>query len=202
VDKRLRVEDLNYERGDVYFGALVTNFIAFFIVVATAATLYATGQSINDASDAAQALAPLAGAFAAVLFALGLFNAAALGSATIPLSTAYAVAEAFGWELGLDQPFAQAPIFYGLYLGAIGLAAVLVLVPGISLIGVMFVTQMVNGILLPVILVFVLVLVNDRELMGKYTNGTVFNIITWATVIGLVLVSLLLVPVTLLQSGS
>jgi Mn2+/Fe2+ NRAMP family transporter len=200
VDKRLRVEELNYERGDVYFGAFVTNFIGFFIVVATAATLYVSGhRDIGDAGEAAQALAPLAGSFAALLFALGLFNAAALGSATIPLSTAYAVAEAFGWELGLDQPFRGATVFYGLYLGAIGVAAMLVLVPGISLVGVMFLTQMLNGVLLPIILVFVLVLINDRDIMGKYTNGPVFNTITWLTVAGLVVVSLLLVPVTLLQ---
>ena len=153
-------------------------------------------------ADAAQALAPLAGSLAALLFALGLFNAAALGSATIPLSTVYAVAEAFGWELGLDQPFRKAPIFYGLYLGAIGLAALLVLVPGISLVAIMFLSQMVNGILLPIILVFVLILINDRNLMGKYVNGRVFNVITWLTVIGLVVVSVLLVPVTIAQQFS
>ncbi len=199
VDKQLREEDLNLERGDVYFGTFVTNFIAFFIVVATAATLYAHGQSINDARDAAQALAPLAGRFAALLFAIGLLNAAVLGSATLPLSTAYAASEAFGTELGLDRRVKQAPFFYGIYTAALIVAALFVLLPGIPLIGILFISQMVNGILLPIILVFVLVIINDKGIMGKYTNGFVFNAVTGITVVALIVVSLLLIPVTLMQ---
>jgi len=199
VDKQLRKEDLNLERGDVYFGTFVTNFIAFFIVVATAATLYVHGQSINDASDAAQALAPLAGGFAAFLFAIGLFNAALLGSATLPLSTAYAASEAFGTELGLDRRFKQAPFFYSIYTAALIIAALFVLLPGIPLIGVLFISQMVNGILLPIILVFVLLIINDKAVMGRYTNGFVFNAVTWITVVALIFVSLLLIPVTIIQ---
>jgi len=199
VDKQLRTEDLNLERGDVYFGTFVTNFIAFFIVVATAATLYVHGQSINDARDAAQALAPLAGRFAALLFAIGLLNAAVLGSATLPLSTAYAASEAFGTELGLDRRVKQAPFFYGIYTAALIVAALFVLLPGIPLIGILFISQMVNGILLPIILVFVLVIINDKGIMGKYTNGFVFNAVTWITVVALIVVSLLLIPVTLMQ---
>jgi Mn2+/Fe2+ NRAMP family transporter len=202
VDKRLSLKDLNLERGDVYFGSFVTNLIAFFIVLATAATLFVRGQTdIGTASDAAQALAPLAGPFAAGLFALGLLNAAVLGSATLPLSTAYAVSEAFGWELGIDRSPGEAPIFYTVYSLAIVTAALLVLLPGVSLVGVMFITQMINGVLLPIILVFALAIVNDRSIMGRYTNGRVVNGITWITVIGLILVSLLLIPVTLLQGA-
>lgn len=201
VDKRLGPNDLNLERGDVYFGSFVTNFIAFFIVVATAATLYVHHQSINQASDAALALRPLAGVFAATLFALGLANAALLGSTVLPLSTAYATSEAFGWEMGLDRGFKQAPIFYGLYLGVLIATALFVLIPGMPLVTVMFLSQMVNGILLPIILVFVLLIINDKAIMGRYTNGPIFNAISWITVLGLTLLSLLLVPVTVMQQA-
>lgn len=199
VDKRLGPDDLSFERGDVYVGSFITNFIAFFIVVATAATLYAHHQSITSASDAASALAPLAGPFAALLFAVGLLNAALLGSTTIPLSTAYAASEAFGWELGLDRGFKQAPVYYGVYSAALVVAALFVLIPGLPLITVIFLTQMINGILLPIILVFVLLIINDRAIMGRFTNGPVFNAVVWVTVAALVLLSLLLIPVTILQ---
>jgi NRAMP (natural resistance-associated macrophage protein)-like metal ion transporter len=199
VDKRLGMDDLNNERVDVYFGSFVTNFIAFFIIVATAATLYVHHQTINDAGTAAQALRPFAGAAAATLFAIGLFNAALLGSTVLPLSTAYAASEAFGWELGLDRRVKQAPFFYGVYFGVLLLTALFVLIPGLPLVGVMFLSQMLNGILLPIILIFVLIIVNDRSLMGSHVNGRAFNAVTVVTVIALVAVSLLLVPVTILQ---
>jgi Mn2+/Fe2+ NRAMP family transporter len=159
---------LKNERGDVVVGAFVTNFIAFFIVIATAATLNATGQTdISDASQAAAALEPLAGRFAATLFAFGLFNAALLGSAALPLSTAYAASEAFGWEFGLDRGLRQAPIFYGIFIASLLIAALFVLIPGLSLVGVMFITQMVNGILLPIILIFALLIVNDKVIWAS-----------------------------------
>ncbi|MCL4543266.1 MAG: Nramp family divalent metal transporter [Chloroflexi bacterium] len=199
VDKRLQAEDLNYERVDVYFGAFLTDFISFFIIVATAATLYVHHQSINDASDAAKALAPLAGRFAAGLFALGLLNAALLGSTTLPLSTAYAVCEAFGWEMGLDFGFRRAPIFYGLYTAVLLTCALFVLIPGLALVQVMFITQAINGVLLPVILVFVLLIINDRSVMGKHTNGPIFNAVTWVTMATLIALSLALVPITIVQ---
>jgi NRAMP (natural resistance-associated macrophage protein)-like metal ion transporter len=203
VDKRLGPDHLKHERADVYVGAFVTNFIAFFIVVATAATLNANGQTdITDASQATVALAPLAGRFAATLFALGLFNAALLGSAALPLSTAYAASEAFGWKLGLDRGIKQAPVFYGIFIVSLVIAALFVLIPGLSLVGVMFISQMVNGILLPIILVFALLIINDKSIMGAHTNGHVFNAIAWVTVGGLVLVSLLLIPATILQQFS
>ncbi len=199
VDKGLGPQDLNAERADVYFGAFVTNLIAFFIVVATAATLFVQQLAINGASDAALALAPLAGRFAAGLFALGLLNAAILGSTVLPLSTAYAASEAFGWESGLNRKVRQAPVFYGIYGGAILIAALFVLLPGLPLLGVMFLSQLLNGLLLPIILIFVLLLSNDRAIMGRHTNGPVFNALTWLTVVALILVSLLLIPVTLQQ---
>jgi len=199
VDKRLGPDHLKLERVDVYFGSFVTNFIAFFIVIATAATLFVHHQSIADAKDAAQALGPLAGRFAATLFALGLFNAALLGSTVLPLSTAYATSEAFGWELGLDRGFKQAPIFYSIYTAVIIITALFVLIPGLPLVSVMFLSQMINGILLPIILIFALLIINDRAIMGRFTNGHVFNAIAWITTIALILVSLLLVPVTVMQ---
>ena len=201
VDKRLGPDHLRLERVDVYFGSFVTNFIAFFIVVATAATLFVHHQNIADAKDAAQALGPLAGRFAATLFALGLFNAALLGSTVLPLSTAYATSEAFGWEMGLDRGFKQAPIFYSIYTAVIVITSLFVLIPGMPLVGVMFISQMINGILLPIILIFALLIINDRSIMGRFTNGRIFNTVASITVIALVLVSLLLVPVTLLQAG-
>ncbi|HEY5474747.1 MAG TPA: Nramp family divalent metal transporter [Candidatus Limnocylindrales bacterium] len=202
VDKQLGLDDLKNERVDVYFGAFVTNFIAFFIIVATAATLNAGGQTdISDASQAAAALAPLAGPFAAMLFAFGLFNAALLGSAVLPLSTAYAASEAFGWKFGLDRGIKQAPVFYGIFTASLVLAALVVMMPGLSLVGVMFITQMVNGILLPIILVFALLIVNDKAIMGEHTNGRVFNAVAWVTIGGLVLVSLLLIPATVIQQS-
>jgi len=201
VDKRLGPDDLNLERGDVYVGSIITNVIAFFIIVATAATLYVHHQAINQASDAAVALRPLAGTFAATLFALGLANAALLGSTVLPLSTAYATSEAFGWDVGLDRGAKQAPIFYGLYTAVLVATALFVLIPGLPLVTVMFLSQMVNGILLPIILVFVLLIINDRAIMGRYTNGPIFNAISWITVIALTAVSLLLIPVTLLQQA-
>jgi NRAMP (natural resistance-associated macrophage protein)-like metal ion transporter len=168
ADKRLGLDDLKSERADVYVGAFVTNFIAFFIVIATAATLNASGQTdIADASQAAAALEPLAGRFAATLFAFGLFNAA--------------------------------PIFYGIFIASLVIAALFVLIPGLSLVGVMFITQMVNGILLPIILIFAMLIVNDKAIMGKHTNNHVFNTVGWVTIGGLVLVSLLLIPATVIQ---
>ncbi len=192
VDKGLTEHDITYERIDVYFGAFVTQFIAFFIIVACAATIFASGMPINDAADAAKALVPLAGPFASGLFAFGLLNASLLGAAVLPLSTAYATCEAFGWEAGVDQPASEAPIFYGLYRAFIILGAALVLIPGLPLIQVMYVAAAVNGILLPVVLVYTLIITNDRSIMGNFTNGRFFNLIAWLTVVVMITLTLIL----------
>lgn len=192
VDKGVNVRDYPYTRLDVFFGAFVTDFVAFFIIVSTAAALFQHGITINTAKDAALALQPLAGRYSAALFALGLFGASTLAAAVLPLSTAYAVCEAFGWESGIDNTFQDAPIFFTLYTALIVIGAGIVLIPKVSLMFIMLLSQDVNGILLPVILIFMLLLVNNKRIMGKYTNGPVFNTVAWVTVVGVILLTVLL----------
>ncbi|MCL5946432.1 MAG: Nramp family divalent metal transporter [Chloroflexi bacterium] len=200
VDKRLTLPALNLERADVYIGSIISQVIAFFIVVATAATLYIHGQrSITDAADAARALAPLAGSFAAVLFGLGLLNASLLGSMAIPLSGTYTVTQALGTEFGLSHRLRDAPLFYSTFSITVLLVTLFVLIPGMPLITVMFISQVLDGILLPILLLFVVFLANDRSILGKYVNGRIFNIIAWTTIIVLITASLLLVLTTIIQ---
>ena len=202
VDKGIRVEELGYTRVDTFLGALSTNVVAFFIVVACSATLFAHHVSINTAQDAAVALAPLAGKYASVLFAMGLLNGALFSVAIIPLSTAYAVCEAFGWEAGMNRNFREAPVFVGLYVGLIVTAALVILFPGIPLVPVMFLSQVLNGILLPVVLIFMLLLTNDERIIGAYRNSALFNAIAWVTVIAMIILSLLLVVTTAMGVGA
>ena len=202
VEKGVRESQYAASRIDVISGAFVTDIIAFFIVVACAATIYvhnlhsASGQQIgvNDVGDVAVALKPLAGRFASLLFAIGLLNAALFTASILPLSTAYYVCEAFGFERGVDRRFGDAKIFYGLYLAFILIGAGVVIVPNAPLLGIIFYSQVLNGALLPVVLVLMLLLVNNKSLMGKWTNGVAFNAIAWTTV---VIVSVLTVISTL-----
>lgn len=198
VDKGLAAGDVRYERLDTVLGGLVTVLVAGSIIVATAATLFPHGIRVETAQDAARALAPLAGRYASLLFAVGLLNAAVFSVAIIPLSTAYAVCEAFGWEAGLDRSLTQAPVFYGLFLSVLAASALVILWPGLPLIPVMVASQALNGILLPVVLVIMLRLVNDGRLMGAYTNGTGANTVAWATMALLAGLSLALLLVTVL----
>lgn len=192
VDKGLTADDLRLERVDLTLGALITVLVAGSIIVATAATLFPHGIQVERAEDAARALAPLAGEYASLLFALGLLNAAVFSVAIIPLCTAYAVCEAFGWEAGLDRSFSQAPIFYGLFLAVLAGSALVVLWPGLPLVPVMVASQALNGILLPAVLVIVLRLVNDRRLMGSRVNGHGANLIAGTTTVLLVLLTVML----------
>jgi NRAMP (natural resistance-associated macrophage protein)-like metal ion transporter len=172
ADKRLTRDDLRYERVDVFSGAILTGVIGVFVVVTCAATLYASGHhEIGDARDAAVALQPLAGDLASTLFAFGLVGAALLAAAVVPLSTAYSVAEAFGRECRLDDSFAEAPLFYGSYLGVLALGAAVVLVPGVPLVPILFVTQVLNAVLLLPLLVAMRSLARKRQLMGELANG-------------------------------
>lgn len=186
VDKGLTADDLRMARLDTGLGALVTALVAGSIIVATAATLFPNGIEVARAEDAARALAPLAGIYASALFALGLLNAAVFSVAIIPLSTAYAICEAFGWEAGLDRTLKQAPVFYGLFLTVLLTSALVVLWPGLPLVRVMVASQTLNGILLPAVLIVMLRLVNDRRLMGARVNGPAANAIAW-TVSGLLI---------------
>jgi len=192
VDKGLTADDLRLERADTALGALVTALVAGSIVVATAATLHPAGIAVTRAEDAARALAPLAGLYASALFAVGLLNAAVFSVAIIPLSTAYSVCEAFGWEAGLDRPLRQAPVFYGLFLTVLATSALVVLWPGLPLIPVMVFSQALNGVLLPAVLLAMLRLINDRRLLGEHVNGPVANAVAGTVTAVLVVLTLAL----------
>lgn len=181
VDKRLRPQDLGLERVDVVVGAVLTGVIGFFVVVACAATLHASGHSIDDARDAAEALEPLAGTWSARLFGAGLLGAALLAVAIVPLSTAYSVAEVFGAESRLDDRLGEARIFYGTYLGTIALAAAFVLIPSLPLIQVLFLSQALNAILLAPILILLNRIAGDRTVMGEHASGPGVRALSWAS---------------------
>ncbi len=192
AEKNIKLENYKYSRADVISGSFMVNLVALFIMVACAATIFQAGIRIDTAKDAALALAPLAGKYASTLFAFGLLNASLFAASILPLSTAYVVCEGMGWEQGVDKKFSEAPQFYGLYSLLIFLGAGVVLWPNLPLIPIMFISQVVNGIVLPVILVFMLLLINNRKIMGAYTNGRAFNILAWLTVVILISLSGLL----------
>jgi Mn2+/Fe2+ NRAMP family transporter len=198
VDKGLQVKDYAYERVDVVIGSLFAVFVAGFITIACASTIFKSGLNIETAKDAALALGPLAGKYASTLFALGLLNASLFSAAILPLSTAYTVCEAFGWENSLSRELKDAPIFFGIYAAMIILGAAIILLPIRSLIQAMLISQTFNGVLLPVILVTMLLLINDKRLMGKFTNGRIFNILAWVTAIVLILLAIILIVITFL----
>jgi Mn2+/Fe2+ NRAMP family transporter len=193
VEKGITVRQYATSRWDVIVGCLFTDIVAWFIIVACAATLYAYGHTdIKDAADAAQALRPLVGEYAYLLFAAGLFNASLFAASILPISTAYAVCEGLGFESGLDKRFDEAPVFYWLYTLLIVFGAAVLLIPRIPLIHVMAVSQAINGIVLPFVLIFMLLLANDKELMGEQVNSRIYNVIAWITVTVMILLSLIL----------
>jgi Mn2+/Fe2+ NRAMP family transporter len=171
VNKRLRIEDLRYERVDVVVGAVLTGVIGAFVVVACAATLHAGGIEIDDASDAARALEPLAGHAAGALFGLGFVGAALLAASIVPLSTAYSVSEAIGAPADIDDSLHEAPVFYGSYAVLVAVAAAIVLIPGAPLISLLFLTQALNAVLLLVLLPFMRHMARDRNIMGEHVLG-------------------------------
>jgi Mn2+/Fe2+ NRAMP family transporter len=179
AEKGLGPEELGMERADAFLGALWTNVIAAFIVILTAATLFGSGVGIHAAEDAARALEPVAGGLAEGLFAFGLFGASMLAATVIPLTTAYAVCESFGWESGVSRRFREAPVFMSLYTALIVVGALVVLIPGMPLIGVIIASQNLNGILLPVILAFMLRLAGSRRLMGRHVNPRWLSLLGW-----------------------
>jgi Mn2+/Fe2+ NRAMP family transporter len=194
VDKGITAKDYIYTRWDVLVGSFFTGFIAFFIIVATAATLYVNNISIETAKDAALALAPLAGKYASMLFAFGLLGASMLAAFILPLSTAYAVCEALGFERGVSKSYEEAPIFYGLYTALIVFGAGLVLWPGLSLYKIMLTSQVINGILLPPILIFMVLIASNVNIMGKYVNSKWYNVVAWIfTIVLIVLTAMLLI---------
>ena len=183
VEKGITARQYRASRWDVIAGCLFTDVVAWFIIVACAATLYASGHAtIVDAADAAQALRPLAGQYAYLLFAAGLFNASLFAASILPISTSYAVCEGLGLESGLDKKFHEAPAFYWLYTLLIVAGAGVLLVPGFPLVHVMVLSQVINGVVLPFVLIFMLLLINDRELMGEHVNSRWYNVVAWTTV--------------------
>jgi NRAMP (natural resistance-associated macrophage protein)-like metal ion transporter len=192
VEKGVRAKDYAFSRIDVISGAIITDVIAYFIIVASAATIFVYNAHlpaghkplvINDAGDVAAALAPLAGKYASLLFAVGLLNAAIFTASILPLSTAYYVCEAFGFESGVQRRFSEAPVFYTFYASLIVIGGGFVLLPGAPLLATIFYSQVLNGVLLPVVLVLMLLLINRPRIMGEYVNGPAFNAIAWTTAV-------------------
>ena len=184
VEKGITAREYRASRWDVIVGCLFTDIVAWFIVVACAATLYTHGiHQIRDAADAAQSLRPLASEYAYILFAAGLLNASLFAASILPISTAYTVCEGLGFESGVGKKFGEAKVFYWLYTLLLITGGAIILIPNIPLVKISILSQVVNGIVLPFVLIFMLLLINKSELMGRHVNGTWFNVIAWATTI-------------------
>jgi len=181
VEKGIGKEDYWASRLDVIFGCFMTDIIALFIIVACGATLYKAGIRIESAKDAAISLAPIAGKYASVLFAVGLANASLFSASILPLATAYYICEGMGWESGVNKTFKDAPQFMWLYTFLIAVGALIVLFPNAPLIPIMWISQVINGVMLPFVLIFMLFLIKREDLMGEYTNSKTFNRIAWTT---------------------
>lgn len=193
VEKGIKIEDYKFARFDVVMGAVVVHIVAFFIILVCAETLFKNGVRIETAKDAALSLAPLAGKYCTYLFAFGLVNASLFAASILPLSTAYLICEGLGWEVGIDKKFVEAPQFYGFYSIIIFLGAGIILYPNFPLIPIMYFSQVLNGMVLPFVLIFMLLLINDKKLMMNFTNGPVFNAIAWVTSIVMIILTLLLI---------
>jgi NRAMP (natural resistance-associated macrophage protein)-like metal ion transporter len=198
AEKGIRKEQYKASRLDVIIGCSITDVIAFFIIVTCAATLYPNGIRINEASEAAVALKPFAGQYAPVIFALSLANASMLGAIIVPLCTAYFICEAMGWERGVNKTFREAPQFMWIYTAMIGLGSLIILIPGAPLVDIMVLSSVVNGILLPFVLIYTLYLVNNRMIMGDYVNPKSYNYITWATIITMIALTSVMVVTTVM----
>lgn len=197
IEKGLDMKQYKYSLIDIVVGCIATVVVAFFIIVACASTLHKNGIQINEAKDAALALNPLAGELASQVFAFGLFIASIFSATILPLATAFYVCEAFGFEAGIDKKWDEAPEFYVLYTGILVLSAVIILMPNAPLILISLWSQVLNGILLPVVLVCMILLVNNKRIMGQYVNKPIYNVVGWGAVITLIglSVTLLLMPV-------
>ena len=198
AEKGVSPQDYAVTRADVYIGSMFANVTAILIIVATGATLYVRGVTIPSAADAAQALEPVAGSFAGILFGVGLLGASLLAAGVLPLATAYGLSEAFGFEKGVNQGWRDAPVFLGIFTGLIALGVLVTLIPGLPLVKVLIFTQLINALALPFVLVSVLKLVNNRDLMGEHRNGIGYNIVAWATTIVVSVLSLAILINTLL----
>src|SRR5216683_4731144 len=200
VEKKVSSRQYPQARADVLVGSISCMVIVFFIIVCTAATLYVAGhRTITDAAQAAQALIPLAGKGAGILFAFGLLNASLFAASILPLSTAHVICEGLGFEAGIDRKFHEAPIFYWLYTILIAAGAGIVLLPNAPLWKILIFSQVGNGIWLPVVVIFILLLVNRRDLMGDYVNTLTFNVVAWVTAIAMIILTLVLAYTSIFQ---
>ena len=202
VEKKVGARQYPQARADVLLGSITCMLIVFFIIVCTAATLYATGhRSITDAADAAKALGPLAGKWAGLTFALGLLNASLFAATILPLSTAHVICEGLGFEAGIDHKFPEAPIFYWLYTILIVAGAGIILIPNVPLWKILIFSQVGNGVWLPIVVILILLLVNRRDLMGQYVNSLTFNIVAWVTTIAMIVLTVFLVYASLFMAA-
>jgi len=197
VAESFKENDYRRTKIDVWAGTIFSDAIAFFIIVSTASALFKYGIRVESAADAASALRPLAGPYAVMLFAIGLFGASMLAAGVLPLATAYSISEAFGFEKGVSSSFREAPIFLGVFTFLVVLGALIAIIPGLSLIHILLVTQVINGVLLPVVLIAILKLVNNPELMGSHVNGPLYNLAAWSATLIVSALSILLIVVTL-----
>src|SRR5688500_2791435 len=199
VEKGVTIDNYKKTKIDVWVGTIFAILIVFFIVVSTAATLHKAGIQVTTAADAAHALRPLAGRYAQTLFGLGLFGASMLAAGVLPLATAYSISEALGFEKGVSRSFREAPIFLGTFTFLVAVGALIAVIPNLPLIRVLLVTQVINGLLLPVVLFAVLRLVNDREVMGNHVNGPLYNVLAWATAIIVTILSLAFILISVIK---
>lgn len=201
AEKGIKKEDYKASRLDVIIGCSITDIISFFIIVTCGTLLFPSGIRINEASEAALALKPLAGDYASLIFAMSLANASLLGAIIVPLATAYYICEAMGWEAGINKTFKDAPQFMWIYTLTITLSAIVILIPSAPLVLLMVLSSVVNGLLLPFILVYAILLVNDKKLMGEYVNPKSYNYISWGTVIVIICLTAFLVVTTIIPPG-
>jgi Mn2+/Fe2+ NRAMP family transporter len=201
VEKKVGPRQYPQARADVLVGSISCMVIVFFIIVATAATLYASGQrDITDAVQAAKALIPLAGKWAGFTFAFGLLNASLFAASILPLSTAHVICEGLGFEAGIDHKFKDAKIFYGLYTVLIAVGAGIILIPHVPIWKILIFSQVGNGVWLPVVIIFILLLVNRRDLMGEHVNTLSFNIVAWVTAIAMIILTVVVMYTSLFQT--
>lgn len=198
AEKGIKKEDYRLSKLDVVIGCLITNVIAFFIIVTCGKTLFPNGIRINEAKEAAMALTPFVGQYASTFFAVSLANASILGAIIVPLATAYYICEAMGWEAGINKNFKDAPQFMWIYTAIIVVSALLVLIPGAPLVFIMIFSSVLNGVLLPFVLVYAVKIINKKKIMGEFTNSKSYNYIVWATVIILTLLTGALIVTTIL----
>lgn len=199
VDKGTNVKELFLQRVDVITGAVSANIVAWFIIVATGATLFKNGILVDSAQAAAEALTPVAGKYATILFGIGLAGASILAACVLPLTAAYAITEAFGWERGISRSFKEAPAFHLIFSFVIIIGAIFVLLPNAPLITIMVMSQAINGVLLPILMIFQIKIINDKRIMGKYTNSKTTNILAWVTAIVVIILTVILLVGSTLQ---